>query len=77
MRVAAVVVLAVVAMFVLYNVVPKGNDAVDENNPGKLTVEAANAAAGQAGAVMELFREMNPTGGKAYASRSSGPHGAR
>ena len=71
MRVAAVVVLAVVAMFVLYNVVPKGNDAVDENNPGKLTVEAANAAAGQAGAVMELFREMNPTGGKAHASTAN------
>ena len=71
MRVAAVVVLAVAAMFVLYNVVPKGNDAVDENNPGKLTVEAANAAAGQAGAVMELFREMNPTGGKAHASTAN------
>lgn len=60
MRIAAVIALAVVAMFVLYNVVPRGSG--DENNAGRLTVEAAEAATEQAGAVMDLFRDMNPTG---------------
>lgn len=68
MRIAAVVALAVVAMFVLYNVVPRGSG--DENNTGRLTVEAAEAATEQAGAVMDLFRDMNPTG-KAYPSTAS------
>lgn len=75
MRIAAVVALAVAAMFVLYNVVPRGgDDAVDENNAARLTVEATNAASEQVGTVMDLFREMNPTGGgsgKAYASSAS------
>lgn len=68
MRIVAVIALAVVAMFVLYNVVPRGSG--DENNAGRLTVEAAEAATEQAGAVMDLFRDMNPTG-KADASPAS------
>lgn len=72
MRIVAVVALAVVAMFVLYNVVPRGGDnAIDQNNPGRLTVEATNAASEQVETVMSLFRDMSPTGGKAYASTAS------
>lgn len=73
MRIVAVVALAVAAMFVLYNVVPRGgDDAIDDDNAARLTVEATNAASDQVRTVMDLFREMNPTGsGKAYASSAS------
>lgn len=73
MRIAAVVALAVVAMFVLYNVVPRGSG--DENNAGRLTVEAAEAATEQAGAVMDLFRDMNPTGKASPASANPAANG--
>ena len=72
MRIAAVIALAVVAMFVLYNVVPRGGDnAIDENSAAKLTVEATNAASEQVGTMMDLFREMSPTGSKVYASTAN------
>lgn len=71
MRIVAVVALAVVAMFVLYNVVPRGSG--DENNAGRLTVEAAEAATEQAGAVMDLFRDMNPTGKADPSTASANP----
>ena len=71
MRIAAVIALAAAALFVLYNVVPRGGDAVDQNDPGRLTVDAVNAASEQAGTMMDLFREMSPTGIKVYASTAS------
>ena len=72
MRIAAVIALAAAALFVLYNVVPRGgDDAIDENNASRLMVEATNAASEQAGTMMDLFREMSPTGIKVYASTAS------
>lgn len=63
MRIAAVIALAVAAMFVLYNIAPRGGDAVDENDPGRLTVDAVNAAAEQAETLGTLFESMSLLGG--------------
>ena len=60
MRIAAVIALAAAALFVLYNVVPRGgDDAIDENNAYRLMVEATNAASEQAYTLGTLFESMS------------------
>lgn len=64
MRIAAVIALVAAALFVLYNIAPRGgDDAIDENNASRLMVEATNAASEQAYTLGTLFESMSLLGG--------------